>query len=120
MTLWGTLAAAAAFAGCATTPVPADKYARARAAIAAAEAINVDRQPQAATYLRIAREEVELAKSLMKDGDNERAGYVLLRAESDGEAAMNLAREAWAKQEAQQTIENVRQLKSQMTEGPRS
>src|SRR5687767_11602194 len=121
----GMVILVAAAAGCATTPVPADKYARARASITSAEVMKVEQVPNAATYLRSAREELEQAKSLMVDGDNDRASFVLLRAEADGEAALNIAREAWARQEALQTIEQVRQAKGQMQmqlqqqEGPR-
>jgi len=87
--------------------------------------MKVEQVPNAATYLRASREELEQAKSLMVDGDNERASFVLLRAEADGQAALNIAREAWARQEAMQTIEQVRQTKGQMQmqlqqqEGPR-
>ena len=54
------------------------------------------------------------AKAQLKEGNNERAGNLLLRAESDAEAAMNLAREAQARADAQQTVQSVRQLKAQM------
>ena len=106
-------------AACATQPVPADKYARARAAIQSAEVMNVERQPGAAAHMRLAREQLASAKTLLEKGENENAGTVLLRAEADAEAALNLAREAWAKQEALQTIEQVNQLQAQMqqTEG---
>jgi hypothetical protein len=107
------LAATCAVA-CASTPVPADKYARARAAIKSAEVMNVERQPNAAAHLRIAREEVEQAKTLLQKGENEEAGYVLLRAEADADVAMNLAREAYAKQEAMATIQQVNQMQAQM------
>lgn len=110
------LAVSVAFvlAGCASTPVPADKYARARAAIQGAEVLNAERVPDAAVRLRIAREELERAKGLLKDGENERAALELLRAEADAKASMSLARETWAKQDAAATIERVNEMKAQM------
>ncbi len=112
------IVAAVAAAGCAATPVPADKYARARAAIKSAEVMNVQRIPTAASHLQLARTQLEQAKALLKDGDNERAGFVLLRAEADGEAAVNLAKEVYAKEEAAATLQQVQQVKAQMQEGP--
>ena len=116
------IVAAVAAAGCATTPVPADKYARARASIKSAEVMNVDRVPSAAAYLRTAKDELEQAKKMLKDGENEQAEYMLLRAEAAGEAALNLAKETWAKEDAARTIQNVQQMKAQMQaqEGPQS
>jgi hypothetical protein len=111
------LVVAAALAGCATTPVPADKLARSQAAIASAETMNAAADPKATLHLKLAKEQLENAKALMKDGDNEAAGMVLLRAEADGEAAANLARARAAQIEAQKTIEMVRQTMAQMQEG---
>jgi hypothetical protein len=109
----------AAVCGCATTPVPADKYARSRSAIRSAEVLAADKVPSAALHLRLAKEQLAQAKRLLEKGENEEAGYVLLRSEADAEAAMNLAREAWSKQDAMQTIQQVQQMKAQM-EGPKS
>jgi uncharacterized protein DUF4398 len=113
------LGLAAAMTGCATTPVPADKLARASAAIRSAEEVNAPAYPGAALHLRLAREELAQAMQILQDGDHGRAQFVLLRAEADAEAAMNLAREVSARTEAEKTLENVRQAKAQM-EGPRT
>ena len=111
------LVVAAALAGCATTPVPADKLSRSQAAIKSAEEMNAAADPKAAVHLRLAKDQLENAKALMKDGDNKAAILVLLRAEADGEAALNLARARAAQVEAQQTIDMVRQTMAQMQEG---
>jgi hypothetical protein len=108
-----------AAAGCATTPIPADKLSRSVAAVRSAEVANADQVPNASAHLRLAREQIGEAKSLLKRGDNEQASYLLIRAEADADAAMNLAREAQVKQDAMQTIESVRAMKSQM-EVPKS
>lgn len=108
-----------AAAGCASTPIPADKLARSSAAVRGAEIANADQVPNAAAHLRLAREQMAEAKRLLKNGDNAQASYLLVRAEADADAAMNLAREAKAKEEAAQTIQMVRHMKSQM-EVPKS
>ena len=111
------LVVAIALAGCATTPVPADKLARSQAAVKSAEVMNASADPQAALHLRLAKDQLAEAKALMKDGNNKQAGLVLLRAEADGEASLNLARARSAQIEAQRTIEMVRQTMAQMQEG---
>jgi hypothetical protein len=105
---------AGACAACATTPVPADKYARARAAITTAEVMNVDQQPNAALHLRLAKDQLEQGKRLLQDGENERASHVLLRAEADAQVAVSLARETWAKRDAIQTMEQISKMQAQM------
>lgn len=118
-----TLAAAAAIAfaalaGCATTtPVPADKLARTQAAINSAEQMGPSADPRALMHLELAKHQVAQAKGLMKNGDNRSAGLVLLRAEADAEAALNLARAWWAESDANRTMEEVRHLTARINEG---
>lgn len=114
------LLAAAALAGCATTPVPADKLSRARASIRAAEEMNAEAEPNAALHLRLAREQLAQAKQILKDGDNGRARGILRRAEADADLAMNLARERSARVEAEQTILEVQRTKARMSQGGKS
>jgi hypothetical protein len=109
----------AGLAACATTPVPADKLSRSQAAVRSAEEMNAQAEPAAAMHLRLAHEQIALAKQLLKDGDNERAASVLLRAEADADAARELARKHAARMEAQTAKQNIEQLKSSM-EGPKS
>jgi hypothetical protein len=104
---------------CASAPVPADKLARSQAAVRSAEEMNAEAHPDSALYLKLAREQLEDAKKILKDGDNGRAAYVLQRAEADAQLALNLAKEKAARLEAQKTIENVQQIKTQM-EGTKS
>lgn len=106
--------AAVAVSACASAPVPADKYARSRAAIQSAEVVNAEKVPNAAVHLTLAKNQHERAKELLKKGDNEQAASFLMRAEADAEVAMNIAREAWVKQDAAQTIAQVQQTKAQM------
>src|SRR5690606_25833530 len=95
---FGAVAAmAVSAAGCASSPVPADKLARSQAALRSAEEMGADRQPTAALHLRFAREQLDLARRLIEKGDNARANGVLARAEADAEVALNLSREASAR-----------------------
>lgn len=111
------LVIAAAAAGCATTPIPADKLSRSQSAITAAEEMNAAAEPQAALHLKLAKQQLAQAKKLMIDGENDKASMILLRAESDGEAALNLARAKSAQTEAQQTIGMIQQQMAQIQKG---
>ena len=118
MLVLGTALGAQAVA-CATTPIPADKLSRSTAAVKSAEVVNADRVPSASVHLRLAREQLDRARQMLKDGDTERAEYMLLRSEADAEAAMNLAIGVEAQQDAIQTIRTVQTMKAQL-EGPES
>lgn len=115
VTLVAAAIASAAIAGCATTtPVPADKLARAQAVIHSAEQMGPSADPRAALHLALAKQQVAQAKGLMKNGDNGSAGLVLLRAEADAEAALNLARAWWAERDANEALDEVRHLTARM------
>jgi len=105
---------AAAIAGCASTPIPADKYSNAKAAIKSSEELGADQDPQAALHLKLAREQLAQAKECMKNGDNDSAKMVLDRAEADGEASLNIARSGKAKVEAQKTVANIQTQMQQL------
>lgn len=108
-------------AGCATTPVPADKLASSQASVKSAEEMNAQGEPRAALHLKLAKEQLSQAKDLMKEGENDKARAVLTRAEADGEAALNIARAKSAQIEAAKTIESIQQAKTQIaSEGPKS
>lgn len=109
----------AGLTACATTPVPADKLSRSQAAVRSAEEMNAQAEPAAALHLRLAHEQIAMAKQLLKEGENERASSVLLRAEADADAARELARKHAARMEAQTAKENIEQMKSSMG-GPKS
>ena len=81
--------------------------------------MNADQVPNASAYLRLARIQLAEATRLLQNGNNDQAGYVLLRAEADADAAMSLAHEATMRQDAMQTIQSVRALKAQL-EAPQS
>lgn len=106
-------------AGCASVPVPADKLANAVAATRSAEEMQASRDPQAALHLKLAKEQLEEARKMLKEGDNKEATSMLMRAEADANASLSLAREHAAKLDAQKTMEGVQETKTQL-QGPQS
>jgi len=110
-------AASIALVACASSPVPADRLAKSTAAIRGAHEVGAERVPNAALHLKVANEELTLAKRLIADGDNRRAEYVLLRAQVDADAALQLAREDQARTDAQRTLDEVQRVKTSRPEG---
>jgi len=86
----------------------------AEGAIRAAQEVGASKVPQAQLHVRLAQEQVDKAKALMQDGDNKRAEMLLLRAQSDAELAVALAREDSAKNEAQQALDQVKALQERL------
>jgi hypothetical protein len=110
-------AASIVLVACATSPVPADRLAKSTAAVRSAHEVGADRVPPAALHLKVANEELDLAKKLLAEGDNHRAEYVLLRAQVDADTALQLAREEQARIDAQKTIDEVQRVKTTSPEG---
>ena len=107
-------AASVALGACASSPVPADRLAKSQAAIRSAQELGAARIPNAALHLKVANEQLDLARKLMADGDNKRAEFVLMRAEADAETSIALAHETMARMDAQRTLDEVQKLKSSM------
>jgi hypothetical protein len=105
-------AASIALGACASSPVPADRLARSQAAIRSAHELGAEKTPPAALHLKVANEQLNLARKLIADGDNTRAEYVLMRAQADAEAAIALAKEADVRADAQRTLDEVQQVKT--------
>lgn len=95
-------------AGCATAPLRTESSS---AAIRAAEEVGANDVPTAALHLQLARESLDKAKNLQKDGDKNQATSMLTRAEADAELAVVLSREDGEKAQAKEAIERVRQLR---------
>jgi len=87
--------------GCGGAAVPTEKLTAAEASMRAAQEVGANSVPQAELHLKLAEEQVQLARKLSADGDNERAGAVLLRAKADADLALALARDA----QAEKTLE---------------
>jgi hypothetical protein len=108
----GCAVAAAAF-GCGSAPVPAENVTQAKSSISAAEAVGAQSVPKAALHLKMAKDQVSQAEAMISDGENEEAQLVLLRAQSDAELALALAREASLRAEAAAALKKVQELQAQ-------
>jgi hypothetical protein len=100
--------ATAIVAGCASTPLRAEKT---TSGIRAAEEVGAAEVPRAALHLQLAKEEYGDAKKLAASGDKEQASSLLLRAEADAELAIALSREDTEKSEAQAALDRAVQLR---------
>jgi len=80
--------------GCGGASLPTDKLTAAESSMRAAEEVGARSVPRAELHLKLAHEQVEQAKKLADDGDEDRAAQVLTRARADAELAIALAREA--------------------------
>lgn len=93
-TIWLMAGTLALCAGCgASRPPPTDNLASAIAAVRGAQEAGAAQVPKASLQLRLAEEQVAQARAMIKNGQNERADYMTLRAFNDAELALALARE---------------------------
>lgn len=107
------VAMGALLVACGSSRVPAQRLASSEASVRAAQEVGAQKHPDSALHLRLAQEQLDTAKKLINDGDTERAEYMLLRAKSDAELALSLAREKQQQAQAHQAIERVRELSDQ-------
>jgi hypothetical protein len=110
-TTLGTLALVT-LAACGSYPVPNAKVASSEAAIRAAQETGARDVPRAALQLKLAEEQLANAKLLIRDDENERAEFVLARAQSDAELAIALSRTAESRDEAGKAVEEAKAVQS--------
>ena len=99
------------FACASTSPPPTEKMQASTGAIRAAEEVGAPKVPQAALHLQLAKEQTEHAKLLIAKGEQPAADGMLMRAQADAELAVALSREETSRTEAEQAVEQVRQLR---------
>jgi hypothetical protein len=107
---WGVFLTVVGSGACASAPPPNDRVASSESAIRGASEVGAEQVPQAALHLKLAQEQLQKAKALMRDGDNNAAAFVLLRAQADAELALAMARESKMQAEARQAIEKARAI----------
>jgi hypothetical protein len=111
-----TIAAVAGLCACGGGyPEPRNQLTASEAAMRAAEVAGAQNSPQSALHLKRAREQIDSGKSLIGEGENERAEWVLRRAQADADLALSLSSEevqrkkaAEAKQELEALEESIR------------
>ena len=107
-----SIAAVMGMAGCAGTPVPNSKVASSEAAIRAAQETGSRGVPQAALHLKLAEEQLQSAKALIRDNNNQRAEYVLMRAQADAELAIALSHVATSNVQAGAAVDAARAVRT--------
>lgn len=107
--------------GCgASQPPPTQQMADVQSADRGAVELGAQNNPRAQLHLKLAEEQLAMAKKAVEKDDNERAAGLLTRAKADAELAIALTREDDAKSKAQQAVDqsNVQRNKTmQMQQG---
>jgi hypothetical protein len=99
-------------------PEPRNQLAASEASLRAAEVGGAQNDPQCALHLKRAREQVETGKALIQEGENERAEWVLRRAQADADLALALATEQAHQKQAAAAKEELDQLKESVRNSP--
>jgi len=98
--------------GCAGSQVPNARMASSEAAIRAAQETGSRNVPQAALHLKLAEEQLQSAKALIRNNDNKRAEYVLMRSQADAELAIALSHVAVSNVQAGAAVDEARSIRS--------
>jgi len=81
---------------CGGSSLPPAKVVDTESSISAAAAVGADQNPQAALHLKMARDQLKQAQTLIEDNKGDEARLVLERAEADAQVALMITREAQA------------------------
>ncbi len=106
-----TLGAALVVTGCASSQVPPQTMADTKAAVRAANEVGAESIPQGQLHLKMARDQIALAESYLRDDEEDLAKAALDRARQDAELALAMAKEAQAKQAALEARRKVDELR---------
>jgi hypothetical protein len=109
----GAAVIAAVAAGCASYPAPVGHLAAAQAAAQSAQDVGAESTSDGQLHLKMAQQEIALARRLLNAGDNERADFILLRARADAELASAEAEAAKAHSQAQASVAQVAELRAE-------
>jgi hypothetical protein len=99
---------------CGGAAVPSSDLTAAKVAVRAAEVGGADGQPQPALQLKHARDQINSAEALIKEEENEKALWLLKRAQVDAELALAMAQEAVTVAQAKDALEQVERMKKQI------
>jgi hypothetical protein len=91
-------------------PEPRNQLTESETAARAAEMAGARNSPQSALHLKRAREQIDSGRALMQEGENERAEWVLRRAQADADLALSLATEETQRKKAAEAKEALEQL----------
>lgn len=113
--LWVGLIAASG-AACGGAAVPQETLTAAQAAAKGAEVGGANEDPKAQLHLKLANEQIEKAKKLIADGDNEEAARLVDRAQADADLALALAQQGKALRDAKDADEQLGKLKKKLNQ----
>lgn len=111
--VWLGISAASAVA-CGGAAVPQEALSAAQAGVKGAEVGGANQDPKAQLHLKLANEQIEKAKKLIADDENEEAARVIERAQADADLALALAQEANARRQAKEADEQLGKLKKKL------
>jgi hypothetical protein len=106
--------------GCGSFPAPTERLNTTQGAIRGATEVGAEQIPRAALHLKLAQEQVDKARQLMEDEDNEPADQSLRRAQADAELAIAIARETQAVQKADEAEAQLQKARAEAMKGPAS
>ncbi len=106
------LIALVAVPACATKVLPQQQMLDTQSTIASAEEIDASENADAKLHLQYAREQLETAKRLMADGEDDEALRMLDRSSADAELALTLARTEQVKSQSGRAIAEVDALRN--------
>lgn len=117
-TLWVGLAAvfAASAVACGGAAVPQETLTAAQASAKGAEVGGATEDPKAQLHLKLANEQIEKAKKLIEDGNNEEASRLVDRAQADADLALALAEQGKALKDAKDADEQLGKLKKKLNQ----
>ncbi len=107
---------AASAVACGGSAVPQEALTAAQASAKGAEVGGATEDPKAQLHLKLAHEQIEKAKKLIADGDNEEAARVIDRAQADADLALALAQQAKAMRDAKEADEQLGKLKKKLSQ----
>lgn len=112
------LICSAAFLGasCAGSQLPDENYAPGQT-VAAAQERQYQDNPQAKLHLKLAQDQMREAQKYRKEGEEDLARMMLMRAQADADYALGLLRREDAIAEARDVQERLRELRSDLDAG---
>jgi Domain of unknown function (DUF4398) len=108
---WLTTACGASY------PEPKEAEIQTEGAVRGAQEVGADKDPQATLHLKYASDQIAEAKRQIASGDNHRAEMLLMRAKSDAELALMLAKARTEKNDAQKAQDEVAEMRRKLGKG---
>ncbi len=93
---------------------PSEQLSKAKAVVRAADEVGAKDEPKAALHLKMANDQIAEAELLITKEQMKKARHVLMRAESDAELAIALAKSASKQEEAEEADLKVKKLKKEL------